>query len=248
MTKTRKRLKRKERRGLFYPSHEWWNEKGKFRLLHKINTVRISYISSLLASISGGGSRDLSSPLKGLHILDAGCGGGLAPEAMASLGAEVTGIDISEEAISAARKHAADAKLSINYRLGKAEDMAGSVPKFDIITAFEVLEHAENVEKFLGTLFNLLKPRGLLIVSTINRTPLSFLCGVLAAEYILGWVPRGTHDWNKFIRPSELVAMLEAKGFIPVDITGMFFNPFSGEFELKKGLLKINYLLAARKL
>ena len=191
-------------------AEDWWNPDGAFRPLHRLNPVRLEYVRDRACAHFG---RDAGSrhSLKGLKVLDVGCGGGLLSEPMARLGGEVTGIDASKKTISVARDHAKAMYLKIDYRVSSVEEMARRKEKFDVITALEVIEHVADVRSFLGALSSLLKPGGLLIMSTLNRTPKSFLLGIVAAEYLLGWIPRGTHEWKKFIRPSELVKRVKRK-------------------------------------
>lgn len=225
---------------------EWWRPEGAFRILHRINPLRVEYVKN---QVCGAFKRkpDLLHPLKGLRVLDAGCGGGLMTEALVRLGAGATGLDASNEAIAVAKRHAGDAGLSVNYRVGSVEEMSKGKARFDVITALDVIEHTAARSPFLGALAPMLKPGGLLIMATLNRTTASYLFGVLAAEYVLGWVPRGTHNWEKFVRPSELAKELESKGLAVSDLTGLVFDPLTGVFGLKKHDLRINYLLTAVK-
>lgn len=216
----------------------WWNLNGVFRMLHRLNPLRIDYA---LGQIRAHGIAE------GWTHLDIGCGGGLFAEEMAKHGAKVTGLDVSIEAIEVARKHAELSNLGIDYRVGSIEALVEAKERFDVITALEVVEHVADLKSFLTAAVKLLKPNGLLIIATMNRTKSSFLLGVLAAEYVLGWVPRGTHDWDKFVRPSELVRRLEGLGMVVEDATGVIYNPLKNAFEIKKNRLEINYLLTARK-
>jgi 2-polyprenyl-6-hydroxyphenyl methylase/3-demethylubiquinone-9 3-methyltransferase len=222
-------------------AEDWWNPDGAFRPLHRLNPVRLAYVRDRACAYFGRptGSRQ---SLKGLKILDVGCGGGLLAEPLARLGGAVTGIDASKETIAIANQHAKAMRLAINYHVSSVEELARKKMRYDLITALEVIEHVADVDSFLAGLTALLKPGGLLIMSTLNRTPKSFLLGIVAAEYILGWIPRGTHDWKKFIRPSELVKRLEENGLRASDLTGLIFNPLRGEFELRKDDLDVNYL------
>jgi len=225
-------------------AEDWWNPDGKFRPLHRLNPLRVEYVRDQICAHF---NRDVASraSLKDLKILDIGCGGGLLAEPMARLGAYVVGLDASEQTISVARAHAKLSRLAIDYRAGSVEELARRAERFDVITALEVAEHVADLDSFLEAIKKLLKPGGLLIMSTLNRTPKSFLLGIVAAEYILGWVPRGTHEWKKFIRPGELAERLSAAGIEALSMTGMVFNPFSGEFGLHEGDLDVNYLLTA---
>jgi 2-polyprenyl-6-hydroxyphenyl methylase/3-demethylubiquinone-9 3-methyltransferase len=223
---------------------DWWNPDGKFRPLHRLNPVRVEYMRDRACAHFGRNSASRQS-LKGLSVLDVGCGGGLLAEPMARLGAHVTGIDASGETIDIARQHAKASHLSIDYAVASVEDLVRQKKTYDMITALEVAEHVADMESFFNGLAKLLKPDGLLVMSTLNRTPKSFLLGIVAAEYVLGWVPRGTHQWQKFIRPSELVQRLEDKAMQTTDITGLVFNPLRNAFELNKNDLAVNYMLTA---
>lgn len=224
----------------------WWDPEGAFRPLHRLNPVRLAYIRERALKHFGlkAGPRQA---LKGLAVLDAGCGGGLLAEPLARMGAKVMGLDASREAIEVAKKHAKLSKLAIDYRAGSVEKLAQGKTRFDVITALEIAEHVADLDSFLKALAKLLKPGGLLIMSTLNRTPKSFLLGIVAAEYILGWVPRGTHQWQKFIRPSELARQLEKRGLETENISGLIFNPLRGEFQLSANDLEVNYLLTATR-
>jgi 2-polyprenyl-6-hydroxyphenyl methylase/3-demethylubiquinone-9 3-methyltransferase len=225
---------------------EWWNPSGAFQPLHKINPVRLSYV---IEQISVHFDRDAgrAHKLQNLTILDVGCGGGLIAEPMARLGATVTGIDASVTTIEEAKRHAKSSGLTIDYHIVSVEELAAQKKQYDVITALEVAEHVEDMNSFFQSLSKLLKPEGLLILSTLNRTVKSFILGVVAAEYVLNWVPHGTHDWNKFIRPSELVARLEHHGLNACDLTGLVFNLLRNEFELRKKYVDVNYMLTATK-
>ena len=223
-------------------AEDWWNPDGVFRPLHRLNPVRLAYIRDQACQHFGCDPQARYS-LKGLKILDVGCGGGLLAEPLARMGGLVTGLDASAESITVARAHAKAAKLAIDYRAGSVEEAKG---KFDLITALEIIEHVADLDSFIASLTKLLNPNGLLIMSTLNRTAKSFILGIVAAEYILGWVPKGTHQWRKFLRPSELVRRLEQSGIRATDLTGMIFNPLRGEFELSAGDLAVNYMLSAR--
>jgi 2-polyprenyl-6-hydroxyphenyl methylase / 3-demethylubiquinone-9 3-methyltransferase len=227
-------------------AEDWWNPEGAFRILHRMNPLRVTYVKNQVCARFDR-RPDSPHPLKGLKALDVGCGGGLLTEPLARLGADVTGLDASKEAVAVARRHAGEAALSITYRTGAVEDLTKGKARYDVVTAFEIIEHVACPGPFLDALTQILRPGGLLIAATLNRTPTSYLLGVLAAEYVLGWVPRGTHDWEKFVRPSELTKQLEDRKFAVYDLKGVVFDPFSGLFELKKGRLGINYLLSAAK-
>jgi 2-polyprenyl-6-hydroxyphenyl methylase/3-demethylubiquinone-9 3-methyltransferase len=223
---------------------DWWNPHGKFRPLHRLNPLRLGYVRDAALAHFGGGKTGRT-PLKGLSILDVGCGGGLLSEPMARMGADVTGLDASAEAIAVARRHAEEVGVAVDYKTGSVEAMARSKKRFDVITALEIVEHVADADAFIAALVELLKPDGLLVMSTLNRTPKSFMLGIVAAEYILGWVPRGTHSWTKFIRPSELVKRLDDHGTVVQAITGVVYNPLTSEFELSGNDLDVNYMLTA---
>src|SRR5579872_2901007 len=189
----------------------WWDPAGKFRPLHRLNPTRIAYIRDRAAARYG---RDPLSPapLAGLAILDIGCGGGLLCEPLARLGGKVTGLDAAERNIAIARRHAELGGLAIDYRAGSAEDMAASGRRFDVVLTMEVVEHVADPASFLGAAATLVAPGGLLIVATINRTAKAFALAIVGAEYILRWLPRGSHDWRRFLKPSELAALLRPLG------------------------------------
>lgn len=219
----------------------WWDETGPFRPLHSLNPVRLGYLKSQICQHF---ERDETSitPFSNLEILDVGCGGGLICEPMARMGAHVTGADADPVAIEVAQEHAKASGLDITYKNKPAEELD---QKFDVVLALEIIEHIDNPAAFVQSCAKLLKPGGLIIFSTLNRNPQSFVLGVFAAEHILGWVPKGTHSWHKFLRPSELAKMARDAYLNPMDISGMTFNPFKGNFELSKTNVKVNYFLSA---
>ena len=227
-------------------AEDWWNPQGALRPLHKLNPARLEYVRDQICGhfARKTGARDV---LKGLTVLDIGCGGGLLCEPLARLGAKVTGLDASAEAINAARQHAEKSELDITYVCGSVEDFAQTANRYDVITALEILEHVADINSFLKGAARLLKPGGILLLSTVNRTAKSYLLGIVAAEYILRWVPKGTHDWRKFIRPSELAAHLQKTGLEVTDITGMTYAPLNDSFHLRQGGVAVNYLMAAVK-
>lgn len=227
-------------------AEDWWNPDGKFKPLHRLNPVRLEYVRDQ-ACVHFKRDRQVRQSLKGLKILDIGCGGGLLSEPLARLGGRVTGIDASASTITVARGHARQNGLDLDYRVASVEDLVKKKIRFDLVTALEVVEHVGDLDSFLLSIAALLEPSGLLIMSTLNRTPKSFMLGIVAAEYVLGWMPRGTHQWHKFIRPSELVRRLEEIGLNVRDLTGLVFNPLRGAFELRAGDLAVNYLLTAQK-
>ncbi len=227
-------------------AEDWWNPDGKFKPLHRLNPVRLAYVREQVCEHFGR-DRGARHSFKGLKILDVGCGGGLLSEPLARLGGHVTGLDASEATIALARQHAKLSGLTIDYCTGGVETLARKGSRYDLIFALEIIEHVADVGSFLKSLATLLKPNGLIIMSTLNRTSKSFLLGIVAAEYVLGWVPRGTHQWNKFIRPSELVRQLDQVNIETKDISGLSFNPLRGAFVLRSVDIDVNYILTAVK-
>lgn len=224
-------------------SGRWWDENGPFAPLHRLNPVRMKFIRD---AVAGHYTRETGtlSPLKGLKILDIGCGGGLVSEPLARMGATVTGIDADKVAIGAAKEHAQASGLSIDYLVESTDTLKG---QYDVVLALEIVEHVASVDKFVDEVVGLCKPGGLVIFSTLNRTPKSFALGIVAAEYILRWVPTGTHNWKKFVRPSELAGALRRAGATPRQVTGLRLNPFKNEFEIVANDLDVNYFMAAEK-
>jgi 2-polyprenyl-6-hydroxyphenyl methylase/3-demethylubiquinone-9 3-methyltransferase len=225
---------------------DWWNPHGALKPLHRLNPVRLAYLRDQILG-QGLGKADLRQPLKGVSLLDVGCGGGLLAEPLARLGALVTGLDASAEAIAEARRHAEISGLAIDYCVGSADEMASDVRRFDVVTALEIVEHVAELDVFVGALAQLVKPGGVLVFSTLNRTLKSFLLGIVAAEYVLRWVPKGTHRWSKFVRPSELVRRVELHGLTAADLTGVVYRPVADTFVLSPDDLDVNYMLTAVK-
>ncbi len=221
---------------------EWWNVEGKFKPLHMFNPVRIEYI---LDACSLHFSTNKNLPLKNLQILDIGCGGGLISEPMSRLGAEVTGIDASLKNINIAKIHANKSKLDIKY-LNKSPEEMSEKEKFDIILNLEVVEHVEDLDLYIKSCFRLLKKNGIMFTATINRTLVSYIKAIVGAEYILRWLPIGTHDWNKFLKPEELEKKLNKLGFLTKDISGLSFNPFLNNWKKTKDL-SVNYIITVVK-
>jgi len=223
---------------------EWWDPNGKFKPLHMLNPCRLDYITQQIAAEF---DRDLNSPqpFAGLRLLDIGCGGGLLCEPMARLGAEVVGADAAERNIPVARLHAEQSGLAIDYRHTTAEAMAEAGEVFDVVLNMEVVEHVADPAAYLRACHDLLRPGGLHICSTINRNARSFAVAIVGAEYVMRWLPRGTHDWRKFITPDELFALLEGAGFTPVDRTGFVFNPVAWSWSLSARDLSVNYVTAS---
>ncbi len=226
-------------------AEEWWDVNGKFRPLHQFNPVRLGFIRSVTAAHFGRDARALS-PFGGLSLLDIGCGGGLLSEPMARIGFQVTGADASEKNIGTAEAHARGQNLALGYRTATAELLAAEGLQFDVVLNMEVVEHAGDVDALLAACANLLKPGGLLFVATINRTLKSLLLAKIAAEYVLRWLPRGTHDWNRLITPAELRRSLERAG-LPVDrVQGVVFDPLRWEWRLSSDT-DVNYILVATR-
>ncbi len=225
---------------------EWWDPKGKFKPLHMLNPCRLDYIAGQIAAEF---DRDLTSgtPFAGLRLLDIGCGGGLLSEPMARLGAEVVGADAAEGNIPVARVHAEQSGLAIDYRHTTAEALAAAGEQFDVVLNMEVVEHVADPLAYLTACQQLLKPGGLHICSTINRNPKSFGMAIVGAEVIMRWLPRGTHEWSKFITPDELFDLLERAGLDPVDRKGFVFNPLTWVWRISASDLSVNYVTASLK-
>lgn len=225
---------------------EWWNPNGKFKPLHLMNPCRLDYITSQIAAEF---DRDMTGvmPFKGLRILDIGCGGGLLSEPMARLGATVVGADAAPRNIPVARLHAEQSGLTIDYRHTTAEDMVAAGEKFDVVLNMEVVEHVSDPQAYLTACQQLLKPGGLMVCSTLNRNPKSFVMAIIGAEWVMRWLPKGTHDWRKFITPEELFALIRKAGLDPVDRKGMVFNPASWSWSLSARDLSCNYVTASVK-
>lgn len=225
---------------------EWWDERGKFAPLHRLNPTRISY---LRAQLTRHFARDDQSatPLANLSLLDVGAGGGLTCEPMARLGAAVTGIDAAAESVAVAKAHADAQKLAVTYRTMAAEDLVKEGAQYDVVLALEIVEHVADTALFYDALAALVKPGGMLIMSTLNRTAKSFALGIVGAEYILRWVPRGTHRWQQFVKPSEMAGALIKRGFSITDTTGLVLDPIQWSFALNPRDLDVNYLLSAEK-
>jgi 2-polyprenyl-6-hydroxyphenyl methylase/3-demethylubiquinone-9 3-methyltransferase len=225
---------------------EWWNPNGKFRPLHLMNPVRLDYLTSQIAAEYG---RDLSQPkpFAGLRILDIGCGGGLLSEPMARLGADVVGADAAPRNIPVAQVHAEQSGLVIDYRFTTAEDLAAAEEQFDVVLNMEVVEHVSDPLAFLTACRELLKPGGIMLCSTLNRNPKSFLMAIIGAEWVMRWLPKGTHDWARFITPDELQDMITRAGLTMLDRKGMVFNPVSWSWSLSSRDLSVNYVTTSRK-
>jgi 2-polyprenyl-6-hydroxyphenyl methylase/3-demethylubiquinone-9 3-methyltransferase len=223
---------------------EWWDVNGKFKPLHMFNPIRIEYITENIKKHFNI-KKDKSDFLKGLTILDIGCGGGLISEPMARLGAEVTGIDASKKNINVANLHSEKSGLKIKYLNSSPENLDKS-KKFDIILNLEIIEHVDNVNLYIGSCSKLLKNNGLMFTATLNRSFSSYIKAIIGAEYILRWLPIGTHDWNKFIKPEELEKYLSQEKFTTLDIKGLEFNPFFNKWK-KSNDLSVNYIISSIK-
>ncbi len=225
---------------------EWWDPNGKFKPLHMLNPCRLDYITSQIAAEF---ERDLAdeSPFDGLRILDIGCGGGLLSEPMARLGATVVGADAAARNIPVAQLHAEQSGLRIDYRHTTAEALAEAGETFDVVLNMEVVEHVADPRSYIEACRRLLKPGGLMVCSTINRTPKSFAMAIVGAEYVMRWLPRGTHEWSKFITPDELFEMIRSTGLDPVDRKGFVFNPLAWTWRLSERDLSVNYVTASLK-
>lgn len=226
-------------------AESWWDPEGSFRTLHRINPARLGFIRQHLTAHFG---RDPSSlrPFEGLTLLDIGCGGGLVAEPMARLGFAVTAIDADAEAIAVARTHAEATHLAINYCVTTAESIAEVGRRFDTVLALEVIEHVADAAEFFSAVGTLVRPGGIFIGATLNRTPRSFALAIVGAEYIFRWLPPGTHDWRKFWRPSEFVLGLRRNGFVATQLAGLIYDPRRGEWSLSPDL-QVNYMVAATR-
>jgi 2-polyprenyl-6-hydroxyphenyl methylase/3-demethylubiquinone-9 3-methyltransferase len=223
---------------------EWWDVNGKFKPLHMFNPIRIEYITEKIKQEFSLVNRN-NNFLKDLKILDIGCGGGLISEPLARLGGEVTGIDASEKNIKVAKLHSKKNNLNINY-LNKSPEQLNNSEKFDIVLNLEIVEHVENVDLYIKSCSNLLKKNGIMFTATLNRTIVSYIKAIVGAEYILRWLPIGTHDWNKFIKPEELEKKLSSANFSTIDVKGLEFNPLFSKWK-KSDNLSVNYIICSKR-
>ena len=226
-------------------AEEWWDVKGKFKPLHMFNPIRIEYITQMIKKYFKISDKKIN-PFNELKILDIGCGGGLISEPMARLGANVTGIDASEKNIKIAQIHSEENNLKINY-INSSPERLKEKEEFDIILNLEIIEHVEDVNLYIDSCSKLLKKGGLMFTATLNRTVVSYIKAIVGAEYILRWLPIGTHDWNKFIRPEELEKKLSIANFKTIEIKGLEFNPFNKKWK-KSDNLSVNYIICSSKI
>ncbi|TNE33450.1 MAG: bifunctional 2-polyprenyl-6-hydroxyphenol methylase/3-demethylubiquinol 3-O-methyltransferase UbiG [Alphaproteobacteria bacterium] len=228
---------------------EWWDETGKFKPLHKFNPIRIQYIRDQVISHFGltvTDARTRLKPFEELRLLDIGCGGGLLSEPMARLGADVVAADAAEKNIKIASLHAEQSGLQIDYRHTTAEELAAAGEQFDVILNMEVIEHVADIEGFMSACAAMLKPGGIMFVATLNRTAKSFALAIVGAEYVLRWLPRGTHNWKKFLKPSEVAHLVRGRGLNVEDLAGASYIPFEDRWHLTRDL-SVNYLVTAAK-
>jgi 2-polyprenyl-6-hydroxyphenyl methylase / 3-demethylubiquinone-9 3-methyltransferase len=227
----------------------WWDSKGPMKSLHRFNPVRVDYLRELLANRPRGAGRPSGQPdqpLEGLEILDIGCGGGILSEALARLGAEVTGIDPAPTNVAVARRHAEQSGLTLTYLQTTAEALAGDTQRYDVVLAMEVVEHVRDVKAFIATAARLVRPGGVLVAATLNRTLKSYALAIVGAEYILRWVPRGTHDWAHFVTPRELRLAMRGGGLRILGEIGVTYNPLIGAWRQSRDM-DVNYIIAAER-
>ena len=227
-------------------AEQWWDPHGNFRPLHQIGPARLTFIRDTIVEELRPVTQSRLRPLDGLRVLDIGCGGGLVAEPLARLGAEVSAIDPAPDTIAAARSHAATQGLAIDYRATRAETLVDAHETFDVVLCLEVVEHLPDVAAFVKVVAGLVRPGGLLIASTINRTLKSYALAIVGAEYVLRWLPVGTHQWNRFLTPDELAATFEVEKLMPRKPRGIVFDPFRDSWALADDT-GVNYLMAARK-
>ena len=226
-------------------SDQWWDPKGKFKPLHMFNPIRIEYITEMIKIHLQSRKINTNTSLENIKILDIGCGGGLISEPMARLGANVTGIDASRKNIEVAKIHSKKSKLNINY-LNKSPEQLSDKEKFDVILNLEVVEHVNDVDLYIKSCSKLIKKDGLMFTATLNRTFVSYIKAIIGAEYILRWLPMGTHDWNKFLKPEELEKKLTDQKFFTLDVSGLEFNPLFNKWKRTQNL-SVNYIICSKK-
>jgi 2-polyprenyl-6-hydroxyphenyl methylase/3-demethylubiquinone-9 3-methyltransferase len=224
---------------------DWWNARGPMAALHKLNPVRLAYIRDQAAARFGRDAKKLDC-LKDLRMLDIGCGGGILSEPLARLGAQMVGADPAAENIAAARAHAERAGVTVDYRATTAEELAAAKERFDVVLAMEVVEHVTDVNAFVATCTAMVKPGGLMLAATLNRTLKSFALAIVGAEYVLRWLPRGTHQWDKFVTPAELETAIEDNGLRITGERGVIYNPFADRWQLSSDM-DVNYMLVAQR-
>jgi 2-polyprenyl-6-hydroxyphenyl methylase/3-demethylubiquinone-9 3-methyltransferase len=224
---------------------DWWNPRGPMAALHKFNPVRIGYIRDQSAAHFERDAKKLDC-LRGLRMLDIGCGGGILTEPLARLGAVMVGADPSEDNINAARVHAESTGVTVDYRATTAEELAAAKERFDVVLAMEVVEHVTDAGEFVATCATMVKPGGLMIAATLNRTMKSFALAIVGAEYVLRWLPRGTHQWDKFVTPEELETAIENGGLQVAGERGVIYNPFADRWQLSSDM-DVNYMLVAQR-
>jgi 2-polyprenyl-6-hydroxyphenyl methylase / 3-demethylubiquinone-9 3-methyltransferase len=226
-------------------ARDWWDPNGRMKPLHKFNPIRLTYLRNLCLETFGRETRALA-PFSGLSLLDIGCGGGLLSEPMAKMGFAVTGIDPAGNNVEIARAHALKSGISVNYHKTTAEELVNGKKRFDVVLAMEVVEHVPDVPAFIAAAGALVNPGGLLVAATLNRTKRSFALAIVGAEYILRWLPAGTHDWNKFVTPDELESAMTAGGIEVFDRQGVVFNPLAGAWSMSRDMA-VNYVMAGRR-
>ena len=225
----------------------WWDENGEFKPLHQINPLPVDYIISGILGKARPTDGFAKNALAGLNILDVGCGGGILAEALVKHGAKVTGIDLAEESLTVARLHGLENGIKVDYQLISAEDFAAAHPqKFDVVTCLEMLEHVPDPSAIVAAVAQLAKPDAPVFFSTLNRNPKAYLMAIIGAEYVLNLVPKGTHDFSKFIKPSELMRMIDKTDLTILSTTGLHFNPLTNDYYLSNKNIDVNYIVQCR--